>query len=256
MGYYSLLLELKHVREENSFSFDQHLKFLPFLLDAFGNSWDDVPALIVGCWNFNRSFSRRAVCIFGGCFIHRYNLAVQHVIKEQASEIDFMRKWWKTYLIRSSLEACAKLRALKAKQDNAVGWSSTLETLKRYLDLHEIWRSSKFPEDNDFATDSSKYRGSAASDNKDVRSWFSYRKCAIPVFPYSMLTFFWWGHRNENFCSKFERQPQTKVKPVDNPFFESGVVNVQDGNESTIMLLEKKSVQHILSSPVRSKERD
>jgi hypothetical protein len=76
-GYMKVLLAFSPMEEEESLNANAHVKFLEYVLQLYGKSWNNVAALIGDNCTTNLSFAGKANTYFIGCASHRFNLAMK-----------------------------------------------------------------------------------------------------------------------------------------------------------------------------------
>jgi len=153
--YEEVLLGMQPMLDEEELGADAHIDLFESTLKLYGLNKDNVMCFIADNCATNRAIARKWGIPMVGCASHRFNLAVQHWIKEQF-QVD--GRGHKTYLSEAldklailmgkacNLKAAAQLRELTfdahgreyaAKKDNATRWTSVMVMVDRYLKIRD-----------------------------------------------------------------------------------------------------------------------
>lgn len=131
------LLGFGPFEDETSLGTKELYNYLTFTLSIYGKGWENVTALVADNCNVNKSLADMVDCGFVGCCSHRFNLAVQDILKgaeETLNKLNTLMRKFK-YLIPA-----AKLRKhthLRAVTRNETRWSSVYSMMKRYFEIRE-----------------------------------------------------------------------------------------------------------------------
>ena len=119
---------------------------MSFILDVYGESWDNVICLVGDNAAVNKSISTKVGVPLVGCKSHRYNLLVRSVIAGDikiVSKVNRLMSKLRTLLLSAKLR---KLTTLRPKIRNETRWSSPFEMLPRYFQLLEYLPKLNSPE--------------------------------------------------------------------------------------------------------------
>eukprot|EP00171_Calliarthron_tuberculosum_P001888 IDg1888t1 len=131
------LLAFSPFEDESTFNADNHVKFFEYVLQLYERTWDNVVCLIGDNCATNKAIANNVEIPFIGCASHRYNLAVQILLMDEAVVLE------KVHTLMSKLKTLTlgaklfKLTNLKSKTRNATRWSSTYEMLRRYQRIRD-----------------------------------------------------------------------------------------------------------------------
>lgn len=241
-GYDVRLLTFSPMGDECHLDAQEHVKFITYVLELYGKSWDNVICLIGDNCNTNKAVANNASVPLVGCASHRFNLAVQDILREEETciaKIHSIMVKLRTLLLSAKL---LKLTPLRPKTRNATRWSSAFDMLVRYDRLREFLSELDSAEiDNLSLTTAENRRVDSLllklKDLESVTKALQYENTSI-------------GDVRGLFDAVIEQFPQTATRLssssniIHTPLFESGIIKVQLGNSGALCRDERE----ILSS--------
>ena len=121
--------------DETSYTADNHLELLEFVLSVYNKSFENVSFIVCDNENLNKSIARKMGKLMIGCSSHCLNLAVKFTYLEFSEENELWNKLMKKL---STLKHSAIRRRqwnLRPVLKNEKRWSSIFSMLTRYFEL-------------------------------------------------------------------------------------------------------------------------
>ena len=143
-GFATALLAFSPMLNEETYAAREHQDFLEWVLSVYGQSFENVAAIIADNTETNKCLASLCDKPLLGCASHRFNLAVTEFLVPYD---DVIRKVNTLMGKLKNLKLAGKLRKhtnLHPVQKNDTRWSSIPAMVRRYLQLHQFLSMPEF----------------------------------------------------------------------------------------------------------------
>lgn len=243
-GFKEICLALSPMENEETQDANEHITFLHFVLSIFQKTMVNVVALIGDNCSVNQSISAKLGIPLIGCASHRFQLAVQEILKDYEvviGEVNSLMVKLRTPILAAKLR---RVTHLKAKLRNQTRWSSTFEMLKRHILLRDHLRQLHNEEIDDMLPNQAHERKidslfSKLSQLDEVTKKLQLSDASVRSARIYFDTVL------EDYPFLFDRL-NSNARIVHDPCFESGVLRIQEGQECDLKGDEKAAVSSLL----------
>jgi hypothetical protein len=122
---------------EEGMTADAHIEYLGSVLAVYEKDKSMVKFLVADNCNTNKSIATKMRVPLIGCASHRFNLAVQRIIEDNADQISLIQTLMVQLRQPNNAAQLARFTHLHAVKANETRWSSTFAMLDRYIDIRE-----------------------------------------------------------------------------------------------------------------------
>jgi hypothetical protein len=126
---------------------DAHIELFRNVLAVYNKRVDIVQFIVADNCNTNRSIATKLGVPLVGCVSHRFNLAVNTFLNEHDLLLQKVNNLMSQLRQTNNARELYKLTPFRAKKRNMTRWSSTYETLERYMELRPHIRLVEAVED-------------------------------------------------------------------------------------------------------------
>lgn len=131
-GFQRLFLAFSPFEDETKLTAEEHENFVHYILENYGKGWDNVVCLMADNCSTNQAFANRVQKRMVGCHSHRFNIALQDLLKPYTGVVDKINNLMQKLKFSIPAAKLRKYTPLVAKTKNSTRWSSTYEMIDRY----------------------------------------------------------------------------------------------------------------------------
>lgn len=168
-----ILLAFSPLEDESRLTAQEHERFMEFVLQNVHKTWDNVVCFVGDNCSINKSLAKRLEIPMICCHGHRFNLALQDLLKTYKEILDKVSKIMLQLKNQIPATKLRKFTPLSAKTRNVTRWSSTFTMLKLYREIRQFLSKLEIGEIEELALTKKKWR-SRCSFLYTRKNWISY----------------------------------------------------------------------------------